>query len=55
MNYENQQDLMATAASLASVEAEQNIIGGLLIEPSAMSKCRDLAADKFYQAQHKII
>ena len=55
MNYENQQDLMATAASLASVEAEQNIIGGLLIEPSAMSKCRDLTADKFYQAQHKII
>ena len=55
MIYENQQDLMAMAASLASVEAEQALIGGLLIEPSAMAKCRDLTADKFYQVQHKTI
>ena len=29
---------------LASVEAEQNIIGGLLLEPTAMAKCRNLTA-----------
>ena len=40
---------------LASVEAEQNIIGGLLLEPTAMAKCRNLTAEKFYQVRHRII
>lgn len=48
-NYENVFD------RLASVEAEQSILGGVMIEPSAMAKCRDLSAEMFYQPQHKMI
>lgn len=40
---------------LASIEAEQSILGGVLIQPSAMAKCRDLSAGMFYQPQHKMI
>ncbi|AZG20862.1 DnaB-like helicase C-terminal domain-containing protein [Neisseria gonorrhoeae] len=41
--------------SLASVGAEQNILGGILIEPTAIARCAILTPEKFYQAQHRII
>lgn len=41
--------------SLTSVGAEQNILGGILIEPTAIARCAILTPEKFYQAQHRII
>ena len=39
-----------------SIEAEQSVIGGLLLENEALDKVADiLNADDFYQHDHKII
>ncbi len=51
----NQIEEMEAVQSLANVEAEQNILGGILIEPTAITRCAILTPEKFYQAQHRII
>lgn len=51
----NQIEEMEAVQSLANVEAEQNILGGVLIEPTAITRCAILTPEKFYQAQHRII
>ena len=51
----NQIEEMEAVQSLTNVEAEQNILGGILIEPTAITRCAILTPEKFYQAQHRII
>jgi len=39
-----------------SVEAEQSVLGGLLLETSALDKIADLmTADDFYRHEHRLI
>lgn len=51
----NEIEEMAAVESLTSLEAEQTVLGAVLIEPTAIAKCAALTPEKFYQAQHKII
>lgn len=41
--------------SLSSLEAEQTVLGAVLVEPTAIVKCASLTPEKFYQAGHRII
>lgn len=51
----NEIDEMLVIESLTSLEAEQTVLGAILIEPTAIVKCAELTPEKFYQAQHRII
>lgn len=51
----NEVEEMMAVESLTSLEAEQTVLGAVLIDPAAIVKCAALTPEKFYQAQHKII
>lgn len=51
----NQFEEIQAVESLANVEAEQTVIGAVLIEPTAIVRCATLTPEKFFQAQHRII
>jgi len=51
----NEVEEMMAVESLTSLEAEQTVLGAILIDPAAIVKCAALTPEKFYQAQHKII
>lgn len=46
---------MNTKLIPANVEAEQAVLGSILIDPGAMSHVVDLAADDFYDSRHRLI
>ena len=51
----NEIEEMMAVESLTSLEAEQTVLGAVLIDPAAIVKCAALTPEKFYQEQHKII
>lgn len=51
----NEIEEMQVVESLTNLEAEQTVLGAILIEPTAIVKCAALTPEKFYQAQHRVI
>ena len=49
----NEIEEMQVVESLTNLEAEQTVLGAILIEPTAIVKCAALTPEKFYQAQHR--
>ena len=53
---ENAQDIQAAVESLTSMEAEQSVLGGILLDGlPAFARCDRLAAEMFYLAAHRLV
>ena len=44
----NEIEEMMAVESLTSLEAEQTVLGAVLIDPAAIVKCAELTPEKFY-------
>lgn len=53
---ENAHDIQAAVESLTSMEAEQSVLGGILLDGlPAFARCDRLAAEMFYLAAHRLV